>query len=404
MGQENNDKNNNADKLAIHNQENFARAIVDASPDILFVMNINTKEILYTSSAIERILGYSKKQVKLMKQPLFDMMFAEDVPKINAHLEAMKAAKDGEILEIEYRLNHSDGTLRWFTDRNAVFKRDEQGLPVLQIGIAHDITAEKEAKDEIISLNRKLVAKTRELESVHSELRTFNSIAANDYQENLRTLYTNLEFIISTEVKNLSDTGKGNVRKAQTAIQKMKLLTDDLVDFSKIPLMESKRSYANLNEILIAVLADIDAKVKDSRISVESDNLPIIHGFPLLLSLLFYHLLDNAVKFRSAGSKPVINIGYEEIDGSNLIYGMQADFKYHCITFKDNGIGFDPNEAESVFSIFYRLHERGYYKGSGIGLAACRKIMDLHNGFIAARSLPGKGSSFCCFFPIEDLK
>jgi PAS domain S-box-containing protein len=402
MGQGQSDHNDNADNRTIHDQEDFARAIVEASPDILFVMNLNTREIVYTSRAIERILGYSKEQVEATPEPfLFNIMYHEDVDRISGHIEVMKKAADGEVIEVEYRLCHADGSIRWFADRNAVFKRDKHGVPLLEIGIAHDITTEKEAQTKIQSLNKTLVAKNRELESVNSELQTFNSIAVNDYQETLKTLYTNLEFIVSTEAKNLSDTAKGNVRKAQTAIQKMKLLTDDLIAFSKIPMMENVTSDVNLNEILLGVLHDMEAKAADGKISIQSEKLPVINGYPLLLSLLFYHLLDNAIKFRNTAAKPVIEIGYEIVEGGNLVGNMPADVKYHRIIFKDDGIGFDEKHAERIFAIFHRLHERSEYKGSGIGLAVSKKIMDLHHGFIVATAELGKGAAFSCFFPIE---
>ncbi|MGK4569322.1 ATP-binding protein [Flavobacterium sp. 3HN19-14] len=77
------------------------------------------------------------------------------------------------------------------------------------------------------------------------------------------------------------------------------------------------------------------------------------------------------------------------------------DIRYHEISFIDNGIGFDAAEGENLFSIFYRLHDRNHYKGSGIGLAVCRKIMALHGGYITAEGEKGKGATITCYFPAE---
>ncbi len=385
-------------ELEIQEQTHFIRSITEATPDILFVMNLDTKSFIYTNRAVQDILGYSESQVMAMEAPFFDIMYKEDIPFVYNHLQEMKKAKDGEIIEIEYRMWDADGSLKWFADRNAVFRRDADGVPVEKIGISVDITAQKEAEGKIHALNKTLMAKNRELESLNSELKTFNNIAANDYKETLRTLYTNLEYIIKNDAATLSDAGKGNVRKAQTAIQKMKLLTDDIVAFSRIPTLDSSITTVNLNEILENVLVDLDDKIKESGAKINSGVLPVIQGFPMLLSLLFYHILDNALKFRDRVEQPVISIAGTET-GLHA-FGAPTEMKFE-ITFTDNGIGFDPKQSEKIFSIFYRLHERNEYRGSGIGLAVCRKIMALHGGYITAFSNPGDGTQIKCSFPAE---
>jgi light-regulated signal transduction histidine kinase (bacteriophytochrome) len=107
----------------------------------------------------------------------------------------------------------------------------------------------------------------------------------------------------------------------------------------------------------------------------------------MLVSLLFYHLLDNAGKFSRDGIAPVITIRYNRLDG------------YHVVSFNDNGIGFEEASSEQIFGLFNRHMDRQRYKGSGIGLAVCKKIMDLHGGFITTESKPDVGSMFSCWFP-----
>lgn len=400
MAQNTNSGAEKPDGREIQDHPDFARAIAEASPDILFVMDLSTKNILYTNRAIENILGYSKETVDTMRQPFFEIMYPGDLPMFSEHLENMKSAADGEIIVVEYRMYHADGSIRWFTDRNAVFKRNKKGTPVLKIGVSHDSTAEKLAQEKIHTLNKTLLDKNRELEAANSELKTFSNIAANDYQETLRTLYTNLEYIISTEARNLTDTGKGNLRKAQTAIQKMKLLTDDIVAFSRIPELESNESKVDLSEILLSVLRDMGEKLSAEHVAVKSDKLPSIQGFPLLLSLLFYHLLDNSAKFRHGDKKLVILITHQIVTRPET--DLVGDASFHQITFSDNGIGFDPKEADTIFTIFHRLHEKNKFRGSGIGLAVCKKIMDLHGGFITAVGIPDDGAVFSCYFPLEN--
>ncbi len=277
--------------------------------------------------------------------------------------------------------------------------KNKNGENEKMLGVNLDITASKKAEEKIATLNKTLTIKNRELQSANSELQTFNSIAANDYQETFRHLYTNLEFIITNDARKLSDSGRANIRRAQTAIQKMKLLTDDMLTFSKIQKLETTIEPVNLNEILKNVLLDLDKKIMDSNAVITSDELPVIQGFPMLLTLLLYHLLDNAIKFRRNDVKPEIKIIYEKYSNVKSKFEDDDIIVHQRISVKDNGIGFNQNEADKIFRIFYRLHEKNKFKGSGIGLALCKKIMDLHNAIINATSTENEGAEFCCYFP-----
>lgn len=246
------------------------------------------------------------------------------------------------------------------------------------------------AEQKIIRLNKSLKHKNRELQSVNSELKTFTSIAAVDYKDTLTTLYTNLEYIISNDARNFSNTGRANLRKAQTAIQKMKLLTDDVLSYSNVQVVDNKLSAVDLNKVLKDVTLRLDSKLHD--VTLEKDALPIVDGYANLIELLFFHLIDNALKFGCLDRSCKIKISH------HLTKERHTDHDMHQISFIDNGIGFEQEEAEKIFEMFYRIHDKKY-KGSGIGLAICKKIMTLHGGTMAVESHPEKGTAFCCFFP-----
>jgi signal transduction histidine kinase len=114
-------------------------------------------------------------------------------------------------------------------------------------------------------------------------------------------------------------------------------------------------------------------------------------------------MLDNAIKFRSEHTVPVIQIKYSLLKGFSINHAdADPKLKYHIISITDNGIGIDKIHFEKIFNVFYIAHERSKYKGSGIGLAICKKIMDIHEGFITAESTPeNKGTTFNCFFPFH---
>ncbi len=287
--------------------------------------------------------------------------------------------------------HREDGQNRWYQVKAQKFNN---GLIVYR----EDITMAKQAEEKIMQLNTALFTKNRRLEALSSELKTFTTIAANDYNETLKHLYNSMEFIINNDARNLSDAGKANIRRAQAAIQKMKLLTDDIISFSKIH-SDEQMIQVNLNEVLAIVLSSLDEKIREDNAVIRSESLPSVKGYPPLISLLFYHLISNAVKFRKKELNPVIDITHTTKAGSDIEHSEAlGDVTYNLISIIDNGIGFDPQEGEKIFTMFYRLNEKGKQKG-GIGLAICKKIMDLHGGFIASECTP-ECTTFKCYFPI----
>jgi light-regulated signal transduction histidine kinase (bacteriophytochrome) len=283
------------------------------------------------------------------------------------------------------------------TDQNKWYHVKAQKFNNGLIVYREDISVAKQAEEKIMQLNTALFTKNRRLEALSSELKTFTTIAANDYNETLKHLYNSMEFIINNDARNLSDAGKANIRRAQAAIQKMKLLTDDIISFSKISSGEQMIS-VDLNEVLAIVLCSLEEKIKSENAIVRADKLPSLTGYPPLISLLFYHLISNAIKFRKIEFDPAIDIRHSVKKGSEIEHSAAlSDVTYHLISLIDNGIGFDPQEGEKIFAMFYRLHEKGKQKG-GIGLAICKKIMDLHGGFIASECTP-ECTTFKCYFP-----
>ena len=306
----------------------------------------------------------------------------------------VKVVETGEPLDMIFSRDENEHN-KWYHIRA---KKFNSGLILYR----EDITVAKQAEEKIMQLNRALFSKNRELEALSSELKTFNTIAANDYNETLKHLYTSMEFIVNNDARNLSDSGKANIRRVQASIQKMKLLTDDIIAFSKIHSEEQQMTLVDLNEILAIVLSGLDEKIKAENAEVKSGQLPVIAGYPPLISLLFYHLVSNAIKFRKKEIHPVIEVKHTVEKGSEIEHSAALkDVTYNMISVIDNGIGFDPQEGEKIFTMFYRLNEKGKQKG-GIGLAICKKIMDLHGGFIASECTP-ECTTFKCYFPIQKL-
>jgi PAS domain S-box-containing protein len=376
----------------------FLERLTEATPDIVFLMDLNTKELLYSNRSVPLLLGYTPAQAEAMEHPIFDCMYPADLPAMMKHLEDFKTAKDGEIREIEYRLVDGKGILHWYCDRNTIFKKNAAGEVTEKIGMAQEITKRKLQDSEIAGLNDALLFKNTDLEAANEELNAFNNVAANQYKETLRNLYTSMEFIITNDAKSLSNEGRANLRRSQSAIQKMKLFTEDIVAFSAIRNTDKHPVPADLDEELRKVLAEQEPKIASAELSIQYDKLPVITGYPEMIALLFSHLISNAIKFRNENATGrQLEIRYEKKPGFNKVHHSE---EMHFIYFTDNGIGFSNESSNDIFSLFFQLNKESKYKGSGIGLAVCKKIMDLHKGTISAEGRPGEGATITCCFPV----
>jgi signal transduction histidine kinase len=210
-----------------------------------------------------------------------------------------------------------------------------------------------------------------------------------------------MEFVVSNEGSRMSNTSRANIRKAQAAIQRMKLLTDDINHYLALYDVQTKRLNADPNQLLQSVLSQMNGKIEKVGAEIQSAKLPSLTIDPYLFQLLLTQLLDNAIKFREPSTTPVIKIAYGGKDHIHAPGNASNGKIYDIISISDNGIGFDKKDQEKIFELFYAVHDKSKYKGSGIGLAICNKIMAMHGGFIKATANPGKGAMLQCYFPVE---
>ncbi|MBG9378109.1 PAS domain-containing protein [Panacibacter sp. DH6] len=385
----------------IKEQAAYISRITETVPDMISIVELSTRKYEFINTRTFTSEGFNTDELSAKpREELSQMIHPEDLHGLQAFFAKFYTMSDDEITHADYRArNNETESWRWFKVRGRVFKRNSEGVATHGLNVIQNITYQKEAEEKIAVLNKKLLHKNRELEAANAGIKTFTSIAANDYKETLKHLYTNLEFIISNEAKKLSDAGKANLRRAQSGIQKMKLLTDDIVNYLKIPSLDNVLADIDMNEILKTVINDLQDKIHSAGTVIEADPLPSLKGFPLLISLLFYHLLDNAIKFRKEDQPGLVHIGYKKLNNIHIDDAI-PNMVYHRITVTDNGTGFNPVDGEKLFEIFYKPPQKKY-RGSGIGLSICKRIMDIHHGFIQAESNEGNGAVFLCYFPAE---
>ncbi len=239
---------------------------------------------------------------------------------------------------------------------------------------------------------------TQKLETSNRELADFAYVASHDLQEPLRKIEAFGERLASKYVSILPDDGKMFIDRMQDAAGRMRKLINDLLSYSRVTTGAKEFQRVSLNRILTEVLSDLQIRIEETKATVTHEELPVIECEAMQMRQLLQNLLGNALKFRKADVLPVITVASQVVAAAE-----EAGVAAHVLlTITDNGIGFDNQFKEQIFTIFQRLHSRTEYEGTGIGLATVRKIVERHGGTIDADGQAG-GSRFFIKLPLEQI-
>ena len=187
----------------------------------------------------------------------------------------------------------------------------------------------------------------------------------------------------------------------QNAAGRMHTLINDLLTFSRVTTKAQPFVPTDLNGICNEVVDDLETLIQTTSGRVEVTDLPTIDADPLQMRQLFQNLIANALKFHRPEVDPVVIIRSESFTEVADRSDDTSQTKFTRILVEDNGIGFDEKYLDRIFTPFQRLHGRGEYEGTGIGLAVCRKIVERHGGSLTATSVQGEGSTFIAVLPYE---
>ncbi len=246
---------------------------------------------------------------------------------------------------------------------------------------------------EKASLLRTNDKQQREIERSYRELEQFAHTASHDLQAPIRRITKFLELIQMDLQESLSERSKDYLDRALKGAAHMRRLIQDLLDYSLVGGAKNSMEPVCLEHVLKEVLTQLEVMVMNTNATVEVDELPKVMGNQTFLQQLFQNLIGNAIKF-GGEQPPLIKISAHR-EGAKW-----------TVTVKDNGIGIPDDALESVFGIFQRVDCGSQVEGTGIGLALCKKIVELHDGRIWVESTMNEGTSFhftlpCCLGQVD---
>lgn len=354
-----------------------------------WILSCDTLKFTYSDNQF-RLLGCEPQSFEPSFKNLLEHVHPEDVKTVDKAYK--KALTTMEIKALSHRIIRKDGKIRQFKTIAKPFT-DLKGRQNM-IGTTQDVT-----EDYNKSLQLKL--RNTELEKHIKELNEFNQVASHDLQEPLRKIQTFISRINDKDKGNMTEIGKEYLSRMERASNRMRVLIDDLLQYSKANRSEKKLVQTNLNEVLANSLMELSQNIEDKKALINLAELPTINGIHFQMQQLFSNLLSNSLKYSKDNTAPIIDIDYTEIVAkSEPILKDKSIKKYYKINFADNGIGFEQEYAEKIFLLFNRLHGKTEYQGTGVGLAICKKIVENHKGYIFANSKPDEGTTFSIYIPV----
>jgi chemotaxis family two-component system sensor kinase Cph1 len=235
------------------------------------------------------------------------------------------------------------------------------------------------------------------LKETNSELENINWISTHDLQEPLRKIQL-ISSRLLTKEEDLSAGVQDSLKRMNRSASRMQTLLLDILQYTRLKHNTDSFEDVDIKHIIEEAKADLHESMGEISAQVIIGTLPSIYGMPFLVKQLFSNLIANSIKYASPERAAVIKITAESLPQR---FNRDEPQLYEVIYVEDNGIGFEPQYADSIFKLFTKLHPVSEYKGSGVGLALCKKIMQNHNGYITAEGKPGEGAKMSLYFPVR---
>jgi PAS domain S-box-containing protein len=352
------------------------RGLLEAAPDAMVVVDENEKIVLLNLQA-EREFGYPRNE--LVGQQLTNIVPAGFAARLRA--DGLRSAADtltqriGTGIELSGR--RKDGSE---FPIEIMLSPLESPEGILVTAAIRDISARKKSEAH-------LVKTVEELKRSNNELEHFAYVASHDLQEPLRMVASYTQLLAKRYTGRLDSDADEFIAFAVDGAERMQGLIQDLLAYSRVGTGDKPLREISSEDALQIALTNLRATVEESGAVVTHDSLPAITSDATQLTHVFQNLIGNAIKYRSA-AVPRVHVALANRGSNEWTFSV-----------RDNGMGIDPQYFERIFVLFQRLHGREEYKGTGIGLAICKKMLERLGGRIWVESQPQQGSTFYFTLP-----
>ncbi len=368
--------------------ERYTKMIEEVEDYAIILLDVNGT-ILNWNKGAQKIKGYAEEEIIGRNFSIFYL--DDDRARQLPQTLIQTAIREGRAYHEGFR-KRRDNTKFWGSVVITAL-HDERGEVIGFTKVTRDLT-ERKAAEDLIRQN------ASELEVKNKQLEQFAYIASHDLQEPLRKIQT---FVQILEKKfDDKEIRQRYFEKINSSAKRMAELIQSVLHYSRLAQPNELVTRIDLNEVMESVLGDFEVAIAEKNAEVEYDSLPVVAGIRPQLGQLFANLVGNSLKFTR--EKPKIKISWRAMSGADArqqFPGADPNNEYIEIRFSDNGIGFEQQYAERIFSIFQRLNTRDEFAGTGIGLALSKKIIENHFGHITAKSDLGKGATFFIFLPYK---
>jgi PAS domain S-box-containing protein len=363
---------------ALRESEVKYRTLFDSANDAILIFR--GERIIECNQQALSLFGCTREEMTIEKSPLTlsPPLQPNGLNSWDEGFNRIRKAASGEPQFFEWRHLRQDGTP---FDAEVSLNRIELGGEILVQSIMRDVTARKEADEELRKAHADLVVRTAELESVNKELEAFSYSVSHDLRAPLRAIDGFSQALLEDYHDLLDDQGQDFLRRVRAASQRMALLIDDILKLSRISRAELRVGEVNMSAVALAIATEMGRADRLHGINLVIEPGVTAQGDQNLLTIVMENLLDNACKF-SAGGPGVVE------------FGRIAGKDKPVLFVRDTGVGFNMAHSNKLFVPFQRLHRDDEFEGIGIGLATVQRIIHRHGGRIWAESEVGQGATF----------
>jgi PAS domain S-box-containing protein len=357
----------NALHQALVEEKNRFEAIYRATPAMMHTIDPSGR-IIQVSDYWLKVMGYERHEVIGRKS----IEFLDPESRRRAESRNLPDLfRTGHNNDVQYRFITKSGQ-PIDTLLNSFLERDSAGQPKASYAVITDISALRRAYDGLKRSNR--------------ELDRFAAVASHDLQEPLRKVAAFASLMRRRYSDQLDEEGRRCLDFMNEGAQRLQLLIDDLLSYSRLGNKPLRTETFDLGEAVQDAMKRLEVQIEESGARVEVENAGLIEADRPVLTQMLQNLISNAVKYR--GVKP-----------PEVRIALRQTAEGWCISVSDNGIGFEPRFAEKIFAPFQRLHSREEYPGTGIGLSIVQQGIERHGGRVEVDSTPGEGSTFTLHLP-----